>query len=88
MIEESKYCSNMIKKHCNKELVMTKEDNKYFESSTKCWICDNSYVDRDVKVRDYCHTAGTYKGLALRDCNINVKLYKKDSCHIPQPKKL
>ena len=27
MIEESKYCSDAIKKHFNKELVMTKEDN-------------------------------------------------------------
>ena len=28
MIEASKYCSEMIKKYFNKELVMTKEDNK------------------------------------------------------------
>ena len=25
-----------------------------FENSTKCWICDNGYVDGDVKVRDHC----------------------------------
>ena len=29
MIEESKYCSDVMKKHFNKELVMTKEDNEY-----------------------------------------------------------
>ena len=28
MIEESKYCSEVIKKHFNKELVMTKGDNE------------------------------------------------------------
>ena len=28
MIEESKYCSDVMKKHFNKELVMTKEDNE------------------------------------------------------------
>ena len=28
MIEEGKYCSDMIKKHFNKELVMNKEENK------------------------------------------------------------
>ena len=28
MIEESNYCSDMIKKHLNKELVITKEDMK------------------------------------------------------------
>ena len=27
LIKESKYCSDMMKKHFNKELVMTKEDN-------------------------------------------------------------
>ena len=41
MIEETKYCSDLIKKHFNKELVMTKKDNEDFENSTKCWICDN-----------------------------------------------
>ena len=36
IIEESKYCSDVMKKHFNKELVMTKEDSKDFENSTKC----------------------------------------------------
>ena len=34
MIEESKYCSEVMKKRFNKELVMTKEDNEYFENHT------------------------------------------------------
>ena len=33
MIKESKYCSDVMKKHFNKELVMTKEDNEAFENS-------------------------------------------------------
>ena len=37
MIEEKKYCSDVMKKHFNKELAMTKEDNEGFENSTKCW---------------------------------------------------
>ena len=51
MIEESKYCSDVIKKHFNKELVITKEHNEDFRNSTKCRICDNDYVDNDVKVK-------------------------------------
>ena len=31
---------------------MTNHDNKAFKNSTKCWICDNTYIDTDVKVRD------------------------------------
>ena len=35
---------------------MTKEqDNECFKNSAKCWICDNDYVDNNIKVRDYCH---------------------------------
>ena len=37
---------------------MTKEDNKDFKNSTKCWIYDNTYVDGDVKVTDHCHITG------------------------------
>ena len=86
MIKESKYCSDVIKKHFNKELVMTSEDNENFKNSCKCWICDNDYVDNDVKVRGHYHITGKYRGSAHRDCNINLK--SKNSCHFSQPKKL
>ena len=55
MIEESEYCSDVIKKYFHKELVMTKKGNEYFENFSKCWICDNAYFDGDVKPRDHCH---------------------------------
>ena len=77
MIEESKYCHKVMKKHFNKELVMTKEDNEGFKNSTKCWICDNDYIDTDVKVRDHCHITGKYRGSQHGDCNINLKLNQK-----------
>ena len=48
-----------MKKHFNKELVMTKEDNGNFKNYIKCWICDNDNID-DVKVRDHCHKTGKY----------------------------
>ena len=32
MIEENKHCTDIIKKHFNKELVMTKEDDEDFEN--------------------------------------------------------
>ena len=55
MIEESKYSSEVRKKHFSKELVMTKENNEDFKNSTKCWVCDNDYVDNDVKVGYHYH---------------------------------
>ena len=66
-----------MKKHFNKELVVTKEDNESFKNSTKCLIYDNDSVDNDVKVRDHCHITGKYRGSAHRDCNINLKLNHK-----------
>ena len=52
MIKEGRYCSDVIKKHFKKELAITKEDNGDFENSTKCWICDNSFIDDNDKVRE------------------------------------
>ena len=77
MIEESKYCSDVMKKKFNKELVITKGDNENFKNSTKCWVVIKNYFDSDVKVRYYCHITGKYRGSAHRDCNINVTLNHK-----------
>ena len=52
------------KKHLNK-LVITKKDNKDFKNSTKCWICDNGYVNGDVKVRSFCHIISLKNAEAL-----------------------
>ena len=55
IIEESKFCTDIMKKHFSKKLVMTKEDDEDFENSNKCWICDDFSVEGDVKVRNHCH---------------------------------
>ena len=77
MLGKSKYYRDVMEKHFKKELVMTKKDNEHFENSTKCQICDNAYVDNDVKVRDHCHIIGKYRGSVRKDCNIKVKLNYK-----------
>ena len=75
--EYCKYCSDIIKKHFNKERVMIKEDNEVFNNSTKCWFCENDYVDNDIKVKDHCNITGKYRSSAHRDCNINLKINHK-----------
>ena len=82
MINESKYCSDVMKKDINKEFVMNKKDNEDFENSTKCWVCDNDGINGDVTVKDHCPITGKYRGSAHRDCNINVKLNQKLEKHI------
>ena len=76
-MEESKYCIDIMKKHFNKELVMSKIDNVDFKHSTKCWIYDNDYIESYVRVKDHCYITGKYGGSEHRDCNINVQLHHK-----------
>ena len=56
---------------------MTIEVNENFKNSTKCWICDNDYVDNIVKVRHHCHITRKYTGSAHSDCKINLRLNHK-----------
>ena len=56
---------------------MTKKNDENFESSAKCWISDNSFVEDDVKVRDHCHVTGKYRSVAHRDFNISGSLNYK-----------
>ena len=77
MIEESKYCSEVMKKRFNKELVMTKEDKEDFKNSAECWISDNDYNDHTVKIRRCCHITRKCTDSARRNYNINLKLSLK-----------
>ena len=66
-----------MKKHFNKELVMTIKDDEDFESSIKCLIRRNSFIDGDVKVRDHYHITGKYSSSARRYCTIKLKFSYK-----------
>ena len=83
ILEEVKYCKNIMKKHFNKPLRMTKEDGDEFQKADKCYICDKKYTEKDIKVRDHCHITGTYRGSAHQDCNINHFRLKVDELKIP-----
>ena len=48
-IKESKCCSDVIKKHFNKEFVMSKKDTGNFKNFSKCCICDNNYINKMLK---------------------------------------
>ena len=38
VLEEYKYCKKAMKKHFNKNLIISKEEEQ-FQSSKSCWIC-------------------------------------------------
>ena len=62
ILNEYDYCKKMIKKHFNKNLIMSAEEEKRFQSSNSCWICNELFNVRDDNVRNHCHITGNYRG--------------------------
>ena len=74
MLEEVKYCKKVTKKHFNKPLRMTKENEHEFEKAKECHICDKKYTEKDIRVRDHCHITGKYRGSAYQECNLKLRI--------------
>ena len=80
ILEEVKYCKKVMKKHFNKPLRMTEENEQEFKKATKCHICDKEYeeyTEKDIRVRDHCHITGKYRGSAHMDCNLQLRINPK-----------
>ena len=77
ILKEYYYCRGVMKKHFNKNLIMSAEENEEFERSNICWICDKLINIDDNKVRDHYHITGEYWGSSHWKCNINLKITKK-----------
>ena len=74
ILKEYEYCKKVMKKHFNKNLIMSKEEDHLFQQSNSC----EKVIDNDnEKVRDHCHVTGKYRGAAHRSRNINLQLTKK-----------
>ena len=76
------WCKSKIKKHFNKPLKMTKENETDFQKATKCHICDEPYKDKDIRVRDHCHITSKFRGSAHQDCNLKLQI-KPETIKIP-----
>ena len=76
ILKEYQYCKKVMKKHFNKNLIMSEEEEQ-FQSSNTCWICEKLIDDDDEKVRDHCYVTGKFRGAAHWSCNINLQLTKK-----------
>ena len=74
MLDEVKYCKNVIKKEFNKPLRMTKDDEEKFKKAKECHICNKKYTDKDIRVRDHCHITGKYRGSAHQECNLKLRV--------------
>ena len=74
--KEYEYCKKVMKRHFNKNLIMTEEEEQ-FQSSKTCWVCEILIENDDEKVRDHCHITGKFRGTVHWSCNINLQLTKK-----------
>ena len=72
---QQKRINQIIKEYFNKKLKMTAEDEKNYQDSQDCWIC-NEKLD-ETKVRYHCHITGKYRGAAHNQCNLKLKIPKK-----------
>ena len=66
-----------MKKHLNKNLIVSEKEKEQFQSCSILWICKTLIDNDDEKVRDHCHVTGKFRGAAHWSCNINLQLTKK-----------
>ena len=76
ILEEYEPCKKVIKKHFNKNLIISEQEEEQLQLSNLCWICKKHINNDDEKVRDHCHVTGTFRGAAHWSCNINLQLTK------------
>ena len=74
MLEEVNWCKSIMKKYFNKPREMTEGNEIDFQKATKCYICDQQYTDKDIRVRDHCHITGEFRGSAHQDCNLKLQI--------------
>ena len=77
ILEEYKYCKNIMKKHFNKKLIMSEEEEHLFQQINSCSICKKIINDDNEKVRDYCHITSKLRGAAHQSCILNFQMTKR-----------
>ena len=53
ILKEYNYCKKVIKRHFNKNLIISAEDEERFQLGKNCWICIKLFDVGDDKVRDH-----------------------------------
>lgn len=66
--QEKIWVKNLL--NTEKEMTMTKKDILDYEKQTQCYLCDKTFSDFVVKVRDHSHFTSNYLGAACQSCNL------------------
>ena len=76
ILEEYQHCKKVVKKHFDKNLIMS-EEKEQFQLSNTCWIWEKLIDNEGEKVINHCHVTGKFRGTAHWSCNKNFQLTKK-----------
>ena len=66
--------SQIITKNGQQKPKLTDEEEKEFQDSKQCHICECVFKPTDTKCRDNDHLTGKYRGSAHYTCNLNWRL--------------
>ena len=53
-----------MKKHFNKNLIMSEKEEEHIQSSNISWICKKLVDDDDEEIRYHYHVTGKFRGAA------------------------
>ena len=67
--------NKIIKEHFNKKLIMSPEDERNYNNTQDCWICEQEITEN--KVRYHCHITGKFRDAEHKKCNSKLKIPKK-----------
>ena len=68
IFKQQEKINQIINEHFNKKLKMIIEDEKTYQDSQDCLIC-NEKLDK-TNVRDHFHITGKFRGVAHNQCNL------------------
>jgi hypothetical protein len=70
IIDVANECIESVK-NINIPMNLTSEEEKEFQKSEICHICEEKFKTAQERVRDHDHLTGKFRGAAHSDCNLN-----------------
>ncbi|XP_076300587.1 uncharacterized protein LOC143218904 [Lasioglossum baleicum] len=52
---------------------LTEAEKLNFRTATHCHVCEKTFEENDIRVRDHCHFTGAYRGPAHNECNLSYQ---------------
>ena len=72
ILKEHQYCKKVMRKHFNKNLIMSEKEEEQLQSSNICSTSEKLINDDNEKVRDQCQVTGKFRGATHWSCNIQL----------------